>query len=122
RRDRRHAARRVLEDARERRRLLPRVRSRARRGDRHGDCRPDPRHGAMTLGALVIHKRTLSGCVQNDGFCPSWIVHHLHRYEHPLLQHVYLTVTAVVIGFALAVALALVAYQRRWLIASHMTV
>ena len=41
----------------------------------------------MTLGALVIHKRTLSDCVSNDGFCPSWIVHNFSRYEHPLVLY-----------------------------------
>ena len=71
----------------------------------------------MTLGALVIHHRTLSGCVQNDGFCPSWIVHNFFRYEHPLVQHIYLTLVSVAIGFVIAGWLAVVAHRRRWLIA-----
>ena len=71
----------------------------------------------MTLGALVIHHRTLSGCVANDGFCPSWIVHNFSRYEHPLVQHIYLTLVSVAIGFVIAGWLALVAHRRRWLIA-----
>src|SRR3954471_8481827 len=68
------------------------------------------------LDQLVIHKRAQSNCVSNDGFCPSWIAHNWHRYTHPFWQHVYLTLVAVVIGFVIATALALVAHRRRWLI------
>lgn len=71
----------------------------------------------MTLGTLIIHHRTESGCVANNGFCPDWIVHNWHRYEHPFWQHVFLTVVAVTIGFAIAASLAIVAYRRRWLVA-----
>src|SRR3954453_23908842 len=71
----------------------------------------------MSLAALLIHKRTQDSCVSHDGFCPSWIAHNWHRYEHPFWQHVFLTVVAVAIGFAIAGALALLAHRRRWLIA-----
>ena len=71
----------------------------------------------MILGALVIHHRTLSGCVENDGFCPSWIAHNWHRYTHPFWQHVYLSAVAVAIGFVIAATLAIAAHRRRWLIA-----
>jgi osmoprotectant transport system permease protein len=74
------------------------------------------------LGALVIHERGKSDCVSNDGFCPSWIADNWHRYEHPFWQHVYLTVIAVAIGFAIAAGLALLAHRRRWLIAPVTTV
>ena len=74
------------------------------------------------LGALIIHHRGLSDCEENNGFCPNWIAHNWHRYEHPFWQHVYLTVVAVALGFAIAGALALVAYRRRWLIAPLTTV
>jgi osmoprotectant transport system permease protein len=76
----------------------------------------------VSLGALVIHKREQSGCVANDGFCPNWIADNWDRYTHPFWQHVYLTVVAVAIGFAIAAALAVVAYRRRWLIAPITTV
>jgi osmoprotectant transport system permease protein len=72
---------------------------------------------AAVLAALQIHKRSLSGCVANDGFCPKWIADNWHRYEHPFLQHVYLTLVAVAVGFAIAAGMALVAHRRRWLIA-----
>jgi osmoprotectant transport system permease protein len=69
------------------------------------------------LAQLVIHKRTQSSCVSNNGFCPDWIADNWHRYEHPFWQHVYLTIVAVVIGFVVAGGLALLAHRRRWLIA-----
>ena len=71
----------------------------------------------IPLGALVLHNfKNQQNCVSNNGFCPSWIVHHLSRYGTPLLQHVELTVTAVAAGFLIAFALGLVAHRRRWLI------
>jgi osmoprotectant transport system permease protein len=74
------------------------------------------------LGALVIHDRQQSDCVANDGFCPKWIVDNFDRYTHPFWQHVYLTIVAVIIGFAIAAALAVVAHRKRWLIAPVTTV
>jgi osmoprotectant transport system permease protein len=71
----------------------------------------------VSFAALVIHNRGgESGCVADNGFCPSWIADNWHRYTHPFWQHVYLTTIAVVIGFLIAAALALVAHRRRWLI------
>ncbi len=52
----------------------------------------------------------------NNGFCPSWIVDNFDRYVHPFWQHVYLSLVAVVVGFAIAFALALVAHRRHWLV------
>jgi osmoprotectant transport system permease protein len=54
--------------------------------------------------------------VDDNGFCPSWIVHNLNRYQTPLWQHVKLTLLAVAIGFAISFCLALVAHRRRWLV------
>jgi osmoprotectant transport system permease protein len=75
----------------------------------------------MTLGALVIHHRSLDSCVAKDGFCPGWIADNWQRYTHPFWQHVFLTVTAVAIGFAIAASLAIVAHRRRWLIGPVVT-
>lgn len=55
-------------------------------------------------------------CVANNGFCPDWIADNFDRYLQPFWQHVYLSVIAVVVGFAIAFALALVAHRRRWLV------
>jgi osmoprotectant transport system permease protein len=76
----------------------------------------------MTLAALIIHHRTQSDCVSNDGFCPSWIADNWQRYTHPFWQHVYLTLVAVAIGFAIAAGLAVIAHRRRWLVAPVTTV
>ena len=71
------------------------------------------------LAQLQIHQRTgaNSSCVERNGFCPSWIADNLDRYKTPLVQHIELTLISVAIGFAIAFALALLAYRRRWLIA-----
>jgi osmoprotectant transport system permease protein len=55
-------------------------------------------------------------CVAHNGFCPSWIADHLDRYVSPFWQHLYLVVVSVVLGFAIAFALALIARRRRWLV------
>jgi osmoprotectant transport system permease protein len=70
----------------------------------------------VILAALKIHHRSQSDCVSNDGFCPGWIANNWERYTHPFWQHVYLTVIALAIGFAIAASLALLAHRRRWLI------
>jgi osmoprotectant transport system permease protein len=69
------------------------------------------------LAQLKIHERAKASCVDDNGFCPSWIVHNLNRYETPLWQHIKLTVLSVAIGFVIAFALALLAHRRRWLVA-----
>jgi osmoprotectant transport system permease protein len=72
----------------------------------------------LELAQLQIHNRAGKGdCVENNGICPSWIVHNLGRYGTPLLQQVELVLAAVAIGFAIAFALALLAHRRRALIA-----
>jgi osmoprotectant transport system permease protein len=67
------------------------------------------------LGQLRLHERADS-CVSDNGFCPDWIAHNLDRYVEPFLQHLYLTVVSVAIGFAIAFGLALLAYRRRALV------
>jgi osmoprotectant transport system permease protein len=68
------------------------------------------------FGQLRIREETADSCVADNGFCPDWIADNFDRYVDPFLEHVYLTVVAVGIGFAISFALALVAYRRRWLI------
>ena len=68
------------------------------------------------LAQLKIHSRSTPSCVDDNGFCPSWIAHNLNRYETPLWQHLKLTVLSVAIGFAIAFGLALLAHRRRWLV------
>ena len=77
----------------------------------------------LTLAALVIHNRSEdSGCVASNGFCPSWIADNLDRYQHPFVQHVFLTLVALAIGFVIATGLGLLAYRRRWLIVPITTI
>jgi osmoprotectant transport system permease protein len=70
----------------------------------------------VILAQLQIHTRTTDSCVENDGFCPHWIIHNFSRYETPLWQHIKLTLIAVAIGFAIAFGLALLAHRRKWLV------
>jgi osmoprotectant transport system permease protein len=55
-------------------------------------------------------------CVADDGVCPGWIADNVNRYVDPLLQHIYLTVVALAVGFAIAFGLALLAHRRRALV------
>ncbi|MDQ3678605.1 MAG: ABC transporter permease [Actinomycetota bacterium] len=75
------------------------------------------------LAQLQIQKPGGSdSCVASNGFCPEWIVENIDRYWTPLLEHVYLTVVPVVIGFAISMALAILAHRRRWLTGPIITV
>jgi osmoprotectant transport system permease protein len=69
----------------------------------------------LVLAQLDIRSRRGGTCVSEDGFCPDWIVDNLDRYVDPLVQHVFLTVVSVAIGFAISFALALLAHRRQWL-------
>jgi osmoprotectant transport system permease protein len=71
------------------------------------------------LAQVKLHERDSGNltCVQENGICPSWIVHHLGDYGSPLWKHVELVLASVAIGFAIAFALALLAHRRRWLAA-----
>jgi len=70
---------------------------------------------AGPLAQIQIRDRTGEGCVAENGFCPDWIAENLDKYWTPLLEHVYLTVVSVAIGFGIAFSLALLAHRRRWL-------
>jgi osmoprotectant transport system permease protein len=61
-------------------------------------------------------------CVASNGFCPEWIAENIDRYWTPLLEHVYLTVVPVAIGFAISMALAILAHRRRWLTGPIITI
>ncbi len=75
------------------------------------------------LAQLKIEKPGGSGsCVADNGFCPEWIANNLDRYWTPLLEHVFLTVVPVAIGFVIALALAVLAHRRRWLTGPIVTV
>jgi osmoprotectant transport system permease protein len=67
------------------------------------------------LAQISITHRTGQGCVQSNGFCPSWIADNFDRYVSPFWEHVYLVLVSVAIGFAISFALAIIAHRRRWL-------
>ncbi len=48
-------------------------------------------------------------------FCFDWAKENIDRYGTPTVQHLKLVVLAVLIGFAIAFGLALLAHRRRWL-------
>ncbi len=75
----------------------------------------------MLIAQGGVELRDRSGgeadCVADNGFCPDWIVDNFDRYTDPLVEHVFLTVISLAIGFGIAFGLALLAHRRRWLIA-----
>jgi len=78
---------------------------------------------ALPLAQLQIQKPGGSdSCVAGNGFCPDWIADNLDRYWTPLLEHVYLTLVPLAIGFAISMALAILAHRRRWLTGPVITV
>ena len=71
---------------------------------------------AAVLAQVHIRQRDHLSCVQDNGFCPSWIRDHLSDYLDPLWRHIELTLVSVGLGFAIAFSLALLAHRRRWLV------
>jgi osmoprotectant transport system permease protein len=67
------------------------------------------------LAQTQIRERTGADCVAENGFCPDWIADNIGKYWSPLVEHVWLTVVSVGIGFAIAFTLALLAHRKRWL-------
>jgi osmoprotectant transport system permease protein len=68
------------------------------------------------LAQIQFRERRGETCEAKNGFCPDWIADNFDRYIDPFWQHVFLTVTAVAIGFVLAFLLALLAHRKRFLI------
>jgi len=55
-------------------------------------------------------------CQSTDAlFCPSWAMDNFDRYVSPAEQHVLLVLASVLVGFAIAFSLALLAHRHRWL-------
>jgi len=42
----------------------------------------------LVLAATEIRSRSGNSCIQEDGFCPSWIADNFNRYVDPFWQHV----------------------------------
>ena len=71
---------------------------------------------APLLAQVEIRDRSEASCISQNKLCPGWIIDNFDRYTDPLAQHLYLVLTSVAIGFAIAFTLALVARRRRWLV------
>ncbi len=71
------------------------------------------------VGKGFIQERTSDTlpCQATDSslFCWDWAKENIDRYDTPTLQHLELVLISVVLGFAVAFALALLAHRRRWL-------
>lgn len=52
----------------------------------------------------------------NDGVCVGWAVENFDRYVTPTLEHLVLVGLAVLFGFLIAFAMALLSHGRRWII------
>jgi osmoprotectant transport system permease protein len=70
----------------------------------------------IAQGGFLRDRSGASGCPGNNGLCLDWVVHHLDRYQAPFIEHIYLTVVPVTIGFVIAVTFGLLAHRQRWLI------
>ena len=74
---------------------------------------------AGEVGKGFIHERTSSTlpCQARSShlFCWDWARQNIDRFGTPTLQQLELVAISVVIGFAVAFALALLAHRRRWL-------
>jgi osmoprotectant transport system permease protein len=72
-------------------------------------------------GPTIPNFGETSSCVQNNGtFCWDWFTQNWSSrvdFQARLVEHVELTVIAVVIGFAISFVLAVLAHRARWVIA-----
>ncbi len=72
--------------------------------------------GEVGEGFLKERTSDTLPCQATDAFfCWDWAKENIDRYETPTIQHVELVVISVLIGFAVAFALALLSHRRRWL-------
>ena len=67
-------------------------------------------------GGFLRDRSGDTGCPSNDGICLGWMMDHLDRYQSPFIEHVWLSVIPVAIGFAIALSMGLLAHRQRWLI------
>ena len=72
-------------------------------------------------GPTIPNFGDTSSCVQNNGtFCWDWFTQNWSGrvdFQARLIEHVELTVIAVVIGFAIAFVLAVLAHRAHWIVA-----
>jgi osmoprotectant transport system permease protein len=74
---------------------------------------------APLVGQVTIHNRTGPNApcqAQDKAFCLGWAIDNFDRYTTPLLNQLLLVLVCVLLGFAIAFALALISHRRRWLV------
>lgn len=72
--------------------------------------------GEVGEGFLKERTSDTLPCQATDAFfCWDWAKDNIDRYGTPTVQHFELVVISVILGFAVAFALALLAHRRRWL-------
>jgi osmoprotectant transport system permease protein len=74
---------------------------------------------APVVGQVTIHNRTggNASCVaENKTFCFGWAIDNFDRYTTPLLQHLFLVVVSVALGFLIAFGMALLSHRQHWLV------
>ena len=74
-------------------------------------------HALIAQSGGFLRDRTGdTGCPSNDGICLGWMIDHLDRYRDPFIEHVWITLIPLAIGFAIALSMGLIAHRQRWLI------
>ena len=70
------------------------------------------------LDESFFRDRSDSDCIADNGaFCFGWVVDNFSdRYVTPTLEHLYLVLISVVLGFAIAFGMSLLSHRRRWLV------
>jgi osmoprotectant transport system permease protein len=74
----------------------------------------------VLLGAVEIHNRTgpnqpCQAAEPSKPFCLDWAIDNFDRYTTPFVNQLLLVLLCVLLGFALALFLALISYRRHWL-------
>lgn len=68
-------------------------------------------------GSEFFRDRSESSCIRDDGaFCVGWVIQNYERYVTPTLEHAFLVVVSVALGFAIAFGMAIASHRRRWLV------
>jgi osmoprotectant transport system permease protein len=71
------------------------------------------------LAQVELRDRTGEGasCVARNGFyCPDWVIDNIGNFVTPTIEHAKLVTLSVAFGFVVAMGLALLSHNRRWLV------
>jgi osmoprotectant transport system permease protein len=72
---------------------------------------------APGLPASFCHHHAETGCVAGNGFfCAGWAADNFDRYVAPFFRQLEIVAISVAVGFAIALALAVLSHRRRFLI------